>query len=62
VKPVRSALDRHIICSPIQARGRKETNSSVSNFGSTSIRFAAIVRRFRKESIAPFGNPVVPDV
>jgi hypothetical protein len=62
VNPVSSALERHIICSPIHARGRKETNSSVPNLLSTSIRFAAMLRRFRNDSIAPFGKPVVPEV
>ena len=62
VKPFVSDAERLIICSPIQARGRKETNSSSPFFTSTSSRASAIVRRFRKLSIAPFGFPVVPDV
>ena len=62
VNPVSRALDRHIICSPIQASGRKETNSSFSNLSSTSIRFAAMLRKLRNDSIAPLGKPVVPEV
>ena len=62
VKPIGSALERHIICSPIHASGRKETNSSFSTLLSTSIRFAAMVSRLRNDSIAPLGNPVVPEV
>jgi hypothetical protein len=62
VKPVSSALERHIICSPIHASGRKETNSSFSNLLSTSIRFAAMLRKLRNASIAPLGKPVVPEV
>jgi hypothetical protein len=62
VKPTASALESDIICSPIQARGRKETNSSPGRLGSTSCRDSAMLRRFRNESIAPLGNPVVPDV
>ncbi len=62
VKPRASDADRLIICSPIQARGRKLTNSSSGRFGSTSSSDSDIERRFRKVSIAPFGFPVVPDV
>ncbi len=62
VKPFASAADRLIICSPIQASGRNDTNSSSLRLGSTSSSASAIASRLRKVSIAPFGWPVVPDV
>ena len=62
VNPIASAVESDIICSPIQANGRKETNSSPGRFGSTWCRLSAMARRFSKESIAPLGEPVVPDV
>ena len=62
VKPTASAEESDIICSPIQASGRKETNSSSGSLGSTELSESAMESRFRKESIAPLGNPVVPEV
>jgi hypothetical protein len=62
VKPTASADESDIICSPIQASGRKETNSSVGRFSSTWFKESAMESRFRKVSRAPLGNPVVPDV
>jgi hypothetical protein len=62
VRPKSRALATAIICSPTQGRGRKETNSSVSNFGSTRPRFSAMDRRLAWLSMASFGKPVVPEV
>ena len=62
VKPIASAVESDIICSPIQASGRKLTNSSVGRFSSTACRFIAMPSRLRKESMAPLGKPVVPEV
>ena len=62
VKPMARAVATDIICSPIQASGRKETNSSVGLRGSTWCRLRAMVSRLWNESIAPFGCPVVPEV
>ena len=62
VNPMASAVATDIICSPIQASGRKETNSSLCRRGSTSCRLIAMLSRFAKVSIAPFGDPVVPEV
>ncbi len=62
VKPMVSPLDMHIICSPIHASGRKETNSSPGSLASTWLRLPAMVSRLRKLSIAPLGKPVVPEV
>ena len=62
VKPRASAEESDIICSPIQASGRKETNSSSGRLGSTSWRLSAIPSRLRKDSMAPLGKPVVPEV
>src|SRR6266404_771335 len=61
VKPMASAVATDIICSPIQARGRKETNSSVGRRGSTWCRFIAMLSRLSKVSMAPLGEAVVPD-
>ena len=60
--PNKRADDTAIICSPIQARGRKETNSSVSRLGSACPRFQAMDRRFLCESMASLGRPVEPEV
>ena len=62
MKPASSALATPTICSPIQARGRKETNSSPGRIGSTSTSCAAMARRFAWDSIASFGTLVVPEV
>ena len=62
VNPMASAVATDIICSPIQASGRKETNSSVARRDSTEWRLIAMVRRLAKVSMAPFGEPVVPEV
>ena len=62
VNPIASAVATDIICSPIQARGRKETNSSLWRRGSTWCRLSAMLRRFANVNIAPLGDPVVPDV
>src|SRR5882724_1801519 len=51
VNPMASAVATDIICSPIQASGRKETNSSVGRRGSTWCRLIAMVRKFAP---APF--------
>jgi len=61
-KPNSRAEATAIICSPIQARGRKETNSSLARLGSTRPRLAAMARRLRCESTASLGRPVVPEV
>ena len=60
VKPTASAVERLIICSPIQASGRKLTNSSSGRFGSTAWRFSAIVRRFGRRASRPSGNRSCP--
>ena len=60
--PKSRAEDTAIICSPIQARGRKDTNSSVSRLGSERPRFQAMDRRFLWDSMASLGRPVEPDV
>ena len=62
VNPIASAVATDIICSPIQGSGKKETNSSVGRRGSTWCRFIAMFRRSAKLSIAPLGDPVVPEV
>ena len=51
-----------IICSPIQASGRKETNSSPADLGSYLPRLWAMDNRFRWDSTASLGRPVVPEV
>lgn len=61
-KPNSRAEDTAIICSPIQARGRKDTNSSLARLGSDKPRFQAMDRRFLCESMASLGRPVDPEV
>ena len=62
VKPICSPQARDIICSPIQASGRKETNSSSGSRGSTFIRLRPMLSRLRWVSMASLGLPVVPEV
>jgi len=62
VKPAISPQEMDIICSPIQAKGRKETKSSVSWQGSTASRFCPILSMFRWVRSAPLGWAVVPEV
>ena len=62
VKPKSSAEATAIICSPIQARGRKDTNSSPGRLGSAWPRFQAMESMLRCESMASLGRPVVPEV
>jgi hypothetical protein len=60
--PACSAQPTASICSPIQARGRKLTNSSRGLMGSSDMRLDPMERRFSWLSIASFGLAVVPEV
>jgi hypothetical protein len=51
-----------IICSPIQASGRKETKRSLGPSGSIEVRLSAIDSRLRWVSCPSFGREVVPEV
>ena len=62
VKPTSRPQETDIICSPIQARGRKLTKSSVGCMGSTSMRLRAMLIRLLWVSMASLGLPVVPEV
>jgi hypothetical protein len=61
VKPMARAVAMDIICSPIQGRGKKETNSSSGFLGST----AEVQRHLEHVAVGqeePLGKPVVPEV
>ena len=62
VNPTRSPLATATICSPIQASGRNDTNSSPGFIASTVRNWDAITIRFSCESIASLGMLVVPEV
>ena len=62
VAPACRAMATLRSCSPTQAKGRNETMSSVAWTGSTSVRLAAMARRFWWLIIAALATPVVPEV
>ena len=62
VKPVRIDWANENMWSPIHAIGRYATTSSLARRPSYAIAFRPVTIRFRKDSMVPFGWPVVPDV
>ena len=62
VMPKASAVAIDMAISPIHGIGRYENNWSSGLTGSTSAKVTAMLIRFRWVSIAPLGDPVVPEV
>ncbi len=62
VKPATMDWLNENMWSPIQAMGRYAMTSSEASSRSRSTALRAVSMRFRCESIAPLGCPVVPEV